>query len=122
MIGVVWAEAGAATKPLPPAKNTTEANSGEIFTSNLLIRPVQSTRFAEYNRGHDDRRLTPLARISPRSVVAVHALAAFVALLRLQPQCRNRPSLQARQTDRFPRLLTIAVGAFFDPTQGFVNL
>ena len=37
-------------KPLMPATSTTKANSGESFTSNLLIRRAPTTPFTRYGR------------------------------------------------------------------------
>src|SRR5580692_7387795 len=57
-----------------------------------------------------------------RLIVAIDALAAFVALLRLDRQRRDRPRLEPLDGDRLAGLLAIAVGAVFDTRQRCVNL
>ena len=68
----------------------------------------------------------PTARIlsSPpgRSIVAVNALAAFVALLRLDRQRCDRARFEPLDRDRLAGLLAIAVGAVFDALQRRVDL
>src|SRR6185437_2544712 len=63
------------------------------------------------------------AAAMPRySVFAVRALAALVALLRLQAQGRDRPRVEPAPTDRLCRHFAIAVGAILDPRQRLVDL
>src|SRR5580692_12138059 len=57
-----------------------------------------------------------------RLIVAIDALAAFVALLRLDRQRRDRPRLEPLDGDRLAGLLAIAVGAGLDARQRRVDL
>src|SRR5690606_4702569 len=57
-----------------------------------------------------------------RSVVAVNAFLALVALLRLERQGGDRPGLEPLQGDRRPRVLAITVGACLDAAERRVEL
>src|SRR6185312_12158917 len=61
-------------------------------------------------------------RRKPRLLVPVNALAAFVALLRLEAERRDRPRVKPGQPDRLAGLLAIAVDAFLDAPQSFIDL
>ena len=60
--------------------------------------------------------------VSAALVVAINALAAFVALLRFDRQRRDRARFQPLDRDRLAGLLAIAVGAVFDALQRRVDL
>jgi hypothetical protein len=59
-------------------------------------------------------RIGPSARPGWLSIVAVDALAAFVALLGLDRQRRDGSGVETAQADRLAGLLAIAVGALLD--------
>ena len=59
---------------------------------------------------------------APGSVVAVDALHALVALLRLDRQGGDRARLQPAQADRLAGFLAVAVGAVLDAPQRLVDL
>src|SRR5690606_8090520 len=56
-----------------------------------------------------------------RSIVAVDFFAAFVALLGLDRQRRDRPCIEALERNRLAGLLAVAVGALVDALQGSVD-
>src|ERR1019366_8438087 len=58
----------------------------------------------------------------PASIVAIHALALLVALLRFHRQRRDRARFQAADRDRLAGLLAKAVGAIVDAPERFVDL
>jgi hypothetical protein len=60
--------------------------------------------------------------ISTALVVAINALAAFVALLRLDRKRRDRARLQPLYRDRLAGFIAIAVAAVFDALQRRVDL
>src|ERR1700704_4586300 len=63
------------------------------------------------------------ARGSPGGlIVAVRALHALVALLRLDGKGRDRTGFEPTQADRLGRLLAITVSTVFDSFQRFVDL
>jgi hypothetical protein len=55
-------------------------------------------------------------------LVAINALAPFVALLGLDAQGRDRAGIEPLQADRLAGLLAIAVSAVVDPHQRGVDL
>src|SRR5262245_61293928 len=59
---------------------------------------------------------------APSSVVALGALEALVALLRLEAERRDRPRLEALDPDRLAGVLAVAVGAVLDPAQRGIDL
>src|SRR6266853_266720 len=62
-----------------------------------------------------------IGRKSTTSLLPVELLLLFAARLRLDGKRRRRPRDQARDADRFARLLAITVAALFDTAQGLVD-
>src|SRR5580658_5009314 len=69
-----------------------------------------------------NKSLKPRQRAAGRLIVAIDALAAFVALLRLDRQRRDRACFEPLDRDRLAGLLAIAVGAVLDARQRCVDL
>jgi len=57
-----------------------------------------------------------------RLFLAINALAALVAFLRLDRQCGNRARFEAFERDRLAGFLAITVGAVFDALERGIDL
>src|SRR5579883_1661709 len=113
--------AGAARSPTSSSRAMASSCSTCCCRSEACSSPLTPT-LSPPGRGRDPRSGRVRGIVARRSIVAVRAFHALVALLGFEAQRRDGTGLEAADADRLVRLLAIAVAAVLDAHQGGIDL